>query len=435
MQILFLGISNAQVKPIAIGEKVPNISFNYTVGNVPKKGSIADYKGKTILIDFWATWCSPCVSSLTFLDSLQKKYGDKLQVLCVTREGGKVVKEVISKIFHDHEPAFSIILKDSVMENYFPHQTIPHCVWIDKNGIVKAITDKSEVTSSNITRLIDEDSLQIINKPQTIKYDIDKPPYASQQVNLKNEFLYHSLITKYREDLETGYSRGINNDFISCINSPIIRLYQCAFGKFDLAYWDMNKVICRGFTTFADSAKLGIFTSDRLIHEWQNNIRSDAYSYELATRDTIFSNRQLFQIMQEDLNRYFASIGIEAHLERKEVNALALTQIDSIKTYRNYKGGNSHHYSTPASLKVENEPISFFITQLQPYIQKKNNMAIVNDTGYDGNVDIELNKKTETLSGLNEELKKIGLRFIEKKTWSNVIVVTKNPPSKSPRLN
>ena len=39
--------------------------------------SLADYKGKVVLVDFWATWCPPCVASIPALSALAQKYHDR----------------------------------------------------------------------------------------------------------------------------------------------------------------------------------------------------------------------------------------------------------------------------------------------------------------------------------------------------------------------
>ena len=39
--------------------------------------SLADYKGKVVLVDFWATWCPPCVASIPALNTLAQKYHDQ----------------------------------------------------------------------------------------------------------------------------------------------------------------------------------------------------------------------------------------------------------------------------------------------------------------------------------------------------------------------
>ncbi len=64
---------------------LPDVSFS-TADDKPL--GLADYRGKVVLVNFWATWCAPCVSEMPSLDQLQKKMGkDKFVVLPLSLDG------------------------------------------------------------------------------------------------------------------------------------------------------------------------------------------------------------------------------------------------------------------------------------------------------------------------------------------------------------
>jgi thiol-disulfide isomerase/thioredoxin len=79
-------------------EALPEISFKDASG---KALTLADFKGKTVLLNLWATWCAPCREEMPALDRLQEKLGgDKFEViaLSVDRGGAQKSQEFLDQI-------------------------------------------------------------------------------------------------------------------------------------------------------------------------------------------------------------------------------------------------------------------------------------------------------------------------------------------------
>jgi thiol-disulfide isomerase/thioredoxin len=78
------------------GTAAPGTSFEDPDG---EKVTLADFRGKPVLLNLWATWCAPCVKELPTLDALQTREGERLKVLTVSQdmEGRAKVEAFLAK--------------------------------------------------------------------------------------------------------------------------------------------------------------------------------------------------------------------------------------------------------------------------------------------------------------------------------------------------
>ncbi len=99
---------------------------------------LSDYKGKVVMIDFWETWCGPCLMVFPAMDSLMAEYGEDFEVLAVntlTADERKDVEDFIANNEYDFE--FSLDMNDVGAEVI--SLGIPFKVFIDPEGfLIKA---------------------------------------------------------------------------------------------------------------------------------------------------------------------------------------------------------------------------------------------------------------------------------------------------------
>lgn len=98
-------------------------------------GPFDEYRGKVVLVDFWASWCGPCLRSFPWLNRMQAKYADRgLVVLGVNLDKNRAdADRFIQKL----QPKFEILYDESAtLAHQFDVQTMPSSFVLDSSGEV-----------------------------------------------------------------------------------------------------------------------------------------------------------------------------------------------------------------------------------------------------------------------------------------------------------
>ncbi len=98
--------------------------------------TINDFKNKTILINFWATWCLPCKLEMPILESLHQEMKEDLEILGITNES----KEVVYSYLKDKSINYKIVIDSEYqLANYFDIRGYPTIILI-KNKKIKDVS-------------------------------------------------------------------------------------------------------------------------------------------------------------------------------------------------------------------------------------------------------------------------------------------------------
>ncbi len=104
-----------------------------------KKISLSSFKGKVVLLNFWATWCPPCREEMPSMERLYRRFKDKdLVILAVDlREEAKVVRKFVAK----QKLSFPVLLdSDGKVGAIYGAQSIPLSYLVSRDGNVLAGT-------------------------------------------------------------------------------------------------------------------------------------------------------------------------------------------------------------------------------------------------------------------------------------------------------
>lgn len=109
-------------------------------------------RDKVVVLEFWATWCGPCVAAIPHLNELAEKFkGKPVQFIAITAEDRATVERFLTK-----RPIKAWIALDTnnAMNKAYAVTGIPHTVVLDKEGEIAAITYPTDLTEKHINDLL-----------------------------------------------------------------------------------------------------------------------------------------------------------------------------------------------------------------------------------------------------------------------------------------
>jgi peroxiredoxin len=124
--VLALTTSSAQ----NVGDMAPDFSRTALTGNTVQ---LADYRGKLVLLNFWASWCPPCLEEMPIFSRWQQDYGARgLQVIGVSMDDAMTpVKNLLAK----HPVTYPILMGDAKLgESFGGILGLPTSYLIDPRG-------------------------------------------------------------------------------------------------------------------------------------------------------------------------------------------------------------------------------------------------------------------------------------------------------------
>lgn len=123
-----------QLGGLKVGSKAPNFTLHSLDG---EDVSLSDYKGKKILVNFWATWCPPCKKEMSAIQQFSEEAGEGFVVLGVNVDP----ENDVVAFANEHKLTFPILLDhqevDTPVGNRYQVLAIPSTFFVDSKGFIQ----------------------------------------------------------------------------------------------------------------------------------------------------------------------------------------------------------------------------------------------------------------------------------------------------------
>ncbi|MBN6885678.1 thiol-disulfide isomerase/thioredoxin [Cytobacillus horneckiae] len=131
-------IENIGELPVGLkeGELAPEIELVDINGDSFK---LSDYKGKAVLLNFWASWCGPCEAEMPYMEKLHKKYQeDDIEIIAVNMTRSEKVNDAPEKFVEKHDLTFTIPMdQEGVASKDYEIMAYPTSYFIDSDGVIR----------------------------------------------------------------------------------------------------------------------------------------------------------------------------------------------------------------------------------------------------------------------------------------------------------
>ncbi|WP_412468079.1 TlpA family protein disulfide reductase [Pedobacter sp. KLB.chiD] len=398
---LFL-YAQSPVKALQVGDRVPDTFWttprNFLIGGKVVQRNMEQFRGKPLIIDFWATFCIPCIKGMPEQERLSRLFRGKINIVSVTTDNEKLVSTFYSSERNPLGKDFTSIVDDKELNRLFLHNKIPHLVWIDNQGIVRNTTEGDALSEANIKAALSGNlCVSPLNYiyPNTVLM-MNRNPEGMQSFNLLIKGRIPGISSS------TFRSNGANTGMI-IFNHPLRWIYS---------------VLARGeFSWFSDQRfKLDFEDTDGFNNP---SLKPDG----LWTVDVWVPEEKSALLKKLTMKYLNENSGYSAAVKVTNTAVYKLVYLPSKATRQlKTKGGQPANLGFHKGSKFINQPIANLINDIQDCAFIK--YPVLNDANLDFLIDLELSE-VKDMVGLNALLNPYGLSMVEDHQELEMLVVSK----------
>lgn len=214
-----------------LSQPAPNLHFATVLNGSQPTITLAQLRGKVVLLEFWATFCGPCLTAMPHLQELQRQFGGRLQVVAISPDSparlGRFLEARPSNLLF----ASVVGAAGDSLQRLFSYQIIPHSVLLDAAGRVVASTEPTYITAQIIEQVLKGQEINLPLKQDLVGQDPIATCFPATSATPPRFLMQPALrgvggrTRTYPQDTSAFHNRRL-----TAINITLPELYRFAYG-------------------------------------------------------------------------------------------------------------------------------------------------------------------------------------------------------------
>jgi uncharacterized protein (TIGR03435 family) len=227
---LFLNISASHAQTL-LGQPAPNIHFNTVLNGPQPSFTLAQLRGKVVVLEFWGTYCGPCLTAMPHLQELQRQFAGRLQVVAISADSPARLARYLQARPSNLLFASVMGAAGDSLQRFFSYQIIPHSVLLDGEGRILASTEPEHITASVVEQVLKGQKINLPLKQDVVGQNpiaayfpatAATPPRFLMQPALSG---VGGMTRTYPQDTSAFHNRRL-----TALNITLPELYRLAYG-------------------------------------------------------------------------------------------------------------------------------------------------------------------------------------------------------------
>ncbi len=383
---IFLSVVLIVLCPLAKGQPMlkagdlfPDMIIRNIINAPVKELEAHQRTTKFTILNFWGTWCSPCLPEMDSLAKLQASNGSRIQVIAISNEPVDRLQKYLQR-----KPSGIWLASDTASWLYgqFGFNYVGQSAILDQQHRVVALVRTDSINQKMIDQLIRKEKIRSSAETGN-KLDVEADPFAvdsAQGYQLTWSGYRKGVGSMSKTYLKTAFEGRRRTYFNICPSNILMDIYKVSYMQ--VQYEVPRKSVC----------------------DWEN--KNTLFCFDLLVKPE--QKDSLYIIMEQVLNKL---LPVKYRLEKKEMPVYVLRRLPDAASWVESSATTSESSFSGRGFKGSGIELKPFVD----YVANELQLPVVDETGLTGKYDIITENVMRTTEELLAALKKLGLT-VEKTT-------------------